>query len=36
MIFGETIKVEKNFMKTRLNIFIKGSKLLGPMLNRKK
>ncbi len=36
MIFGETIKVEKNFMKTRLNIFLKGSKLLGPMFKGKK
>ncbi|MEO7539092.1 MAG: carboxylesterase family protein [Pyrinomonadaceae bacterium] len=36
MIFGEMMEVEKNFMKTRLNIFLKGSKLLGPMLKRKK
>ncbi|MEP6789262.1 MAG: carboxylesterase/lipase family protein [Acidobacteriota bacterium] len=35
MIFGETIKVEKNFMKTRLNIFISGSKLLSPAMKSK-
>ena len=33
--FGQTISVYPNFMKTRLNVFIGGSRLLAPVLNRK-
>ncbi len=35
MLFGESIAVQTNFMKARLNIFIGGSKILGSVLNRK-
>jgi para-nitrobenzyl esterase len=33
--FGQTISVQPNFMKTRLNVFIGGSRLLAPVLNSK-
>ncbi len=35
MLFGEKIEVQTNFMKTRLNIFIGVTKILGRVLNRK-
>ncbi len=35
MLFGETIAVQTNFMKARLNIFIGGTKILGNISNRK-
>jgi len=35
MQFGQTIAVQPNFMKARLNVFIGGSRLLAPILNRK-
>ena len=34
MLFGETMAVQNNFMKTRLNIFIGGAKILGTVLLR--
>lgn len=34
MIFGEKMAVQNNFMKTRLNIFIGGAKILGTVLPR--
>jgi para-nitrobenzyl esterase len=33
--FSHTVSVQSNFMKARLNVFIRGSKLLAPILNRK-
>jgi para-nitrobenzyl esterase len=33
--FSHTVSVQPNFMKARLNVFIRGSKLLAPILNRK-
>ena len=35
MLFGDTIAVQKNFMKTRLNILIGGTKILSAVSNRK-
>jgi para-nitrobenzyl esterase len=35
MLFGETIVVQPNFMKARLNTFIGTLKILGPLLKRK-
>ena len=35
MQFGHTVSAQPNFMKARLNVFIRGSKLLTPILNRK-
>ena len=35
MQFGHTVSAQPNFMKARLNVFIRGSKLLAPILNRK-
>jgi para-nitrobenzyl esterase len=35
MEFAHRIAVQPNFMKTRLNVFIRGSRLLAPILNRK-
>lgn len=34
MVFGETIRVQNNFMKTRLNILIGGTKILSTILAR--
>lgn len=35
MIFGNTIAVQKNFMKARLNVFIGATKILGAVSNPK-
>jgi para-nitrobenzyl esterase len=35
MEFAHRTTVQPNFMKTRLNVFIRGSRLLAPILSRK-